>query len=121
MNKKKRVTKKLTTVLGSVDENSLTSIGINASDKLIPNKQPDAKQMANKLSNHFTFSNQGTTASDAQMNKTSNNKLDQSLRISYLEMSDILKSFKPSYNNAIEDINKEFEETLYPEWFKLMR
>jgi len=120
VNKKKRVTKKLTTVLGSVDENSLTSIGINASDKLIPNKQPDAKQMANKLSNHFTFSNQGTTASDAQMNKTSNNKLDQSLRISYSEMSDILKSFKPSYNNAIEDINKEFEETLYPEWFKLM-
>jgi len=109
------------TVLGSVDENSLASIGINVQDKTSAIAVKDSKQIANKLSSHFTFGNQGSTASDANVNKTSNNKLDQSLRISYSEMSDILKSFKPSYDTSIEQINKTFEENFFPEWHNLIK
>lgn len=117
--KKKRVTKKQTvTVLGSVDENALAAIGINIQDKSQPQVK-DTKHIANKLSNHFTFGNQTGTA-DGQMNKTSNNKLDQSMRISYSEMAEVLKSFKPSFTSSIEQMNKQFEDEFFPEWFQLM-
>lgn len=118
--KKKRVTKKQTvTVLGSVDENALAAIGINIQDKSQPQVK-DTKHIANKLSNHFTFGNQTGTA-DGQMNKTSNNKLDQSMRISYSEMAEVLKSFKPSFTSSIEQMNKQFEDEFFPEWFQLMK
>ena len=74
-----------------------------------------------KISNHFVFGNQNSSASDALMNKTSNNKLDQSLRVSYTEMCEILKDYKPFDNDAIELLNEHYEKTYFPEWFKQMK
>ena len=75
----------------------------------------------NKVSNHFVFGNQNSSAADALMNKTSNNKLDQSLRVSYVEMCDILKTYKPLENDAIDLLNESYEQNYFPEWFKQMK
>ena len=74
-----------------------------------------------KISNHFVFGNQNSSASDALMNKTSNNKLDQSLRVSYPEMCEILKGYKPFENSSIELLNEHYEKIYFPEWFKQMK
>jgi delta 1-pyrroline-5-carboxylate dehydrogenase len=118
-NKKKRVTKKFnSTLLGSVDENNLTALGITSQ---VITKPQECKQSMNKLSSHFTFGNQGSTVSDALMNKTSNNRLDQSLRLSYSEMSDILKSFKPSFDNSIKQQEKLLEDSFFIEWLNIIK
>ncbi len=84
------------------------------------NNQNEVKINSNKLINHFQFGNQASST-DAPMNKTSNNKLDQSLRISYAEMSDTLKSYKPSFTRSIENLNSLYQEKYFQEWLKLMK
>ena len=74
----------------------------------------------NKISNHFSFGNQNAN-SDSLMNKTSNNKLDQSLRVNYTEMCDLLKSYKPFGDSSIEALNQTYENDYFPEWYKLMK
>lgn len=73
-----------------------------------------------KLSNHFQFGNQAGLA-DGTMNKTSNNKLNQSLRISYADMSETLKTYKSIHEDSIEKINKNYMDDYFHEWFKLMK
>lgn len=76
---------------------------------------------ANRLAAHFVFGNQaadGTTMSS----KTSNNKLDQSHRISYHEMSTVLSAHRDGLvDKTIESLNQAYEEKYFPEWFRLMR
>lgn len=117
--KKKRASKK--SILVS-SENSLDpdmgKILSSISEKNAANDH-EIKQTANKLSNHFQFGNQAGL-SDSTMNKTSNNKLDASLRISYAEMASTLKLYRPTFTKSIEEINRIYEEEYFCEWFKLM-
>ncbi len=71
-----------------------------------------------EISNHFVFGNQ---VSEGLVNKTSNNKLDQSLRISYADMVETLKSYEPPYNEAIDAMNKSFENDYFTQWLGLMK
>ena len=117
----------------SKDEMSIVGIsGPNTHDLNATNLDANEMRMAkltsdfqklefNKISNHFVFGNQNSSATDALMNKTSNNKLDQSLRVSYVEMCDILKTYKPFDNNAIELLNESYENKCFTEWIRQMK
>ena len=75
-----------------------------------------------QLSNHFAIGNQNAAANGALetfSNKTSNNKLDQSLRISYAEMCERLKTFKPALSSQISKLNESYE-LYFEQWFDLM-
>lgn len=84
------------------------------------NNEKDFSKNIGKLSNHFQFGNQ-VGVSEAAMNKTSNNKLNQSLRISYGEMAKTLEAYKPGFTGSIEKINKIYEEEHFDEWYKLLK
>lgn len=90
-------------------------------EDLKAHKLAETKSLLNKISNHFVFGNQASSSSDALMMKTSNNKLDQSHRISYVEMVNVLKNFKISQTDSIQAVNMCFEKNYFPEWFKLMK
>jgi len=112
--KKKRVAGKKSILENTLNTNEELYAGLSTA-----NTEKINQTETNKLGNHFQFGNQASS-SDAPMNKTSNNKLDQSLRISYAEMSDTLKSYQPNFGSSIEFLNKQYEEDYYMEWFKLM-
>lgn len=112
--KKKRAPKKsILTSSENTHESDLASMLGSIAEK---NNEKEIKNNISKLGNHFQFSNQV----DSTMNKTSNNKLNQNLRISYAEMAKTLDEYKPGYTDSIEKINLMYEETDFPEWFKLM-
>jgi hypothetical protein len=115
--KKKRGPKK--TVLGAV-ENNLDYDMANMLSLADKNNEKEMKSTVSKLGNHFQFGNQVGLA-DGASNKTSNNKLDQSMRISYAEMAETLKSYSPEFSNSIEAINKAYEETYFSEWLRLLK
>ena len=83
------------------------------------NNEKEIKQTASKLSNHFQFGNQ--VSSGISDNRTSNNKLDQSLRISYAEMAETLEAYNPKFTKSVEEVNKIYENEYFTEWFKLMK
>lgn len=83
------------------------------------NNEKEIKNSINKLANHFQFSSQNALG-EGITNKTSNNKLDQSMRISYAEMAETLKAYKPSFDDSVEKINKMYEDDYFSEWFNLM-
>jgi len=112
--KKKRASKK--SILTS-SENTLDSEMSNLINNLSEKSQNETNKF--KLSNHFQFGNQAGLA-DGTMNKTSNNKLNQNLRISYAEMSDTLKTYQSVHEESIEKINKNYMDDYYSEWFKFM-
>ncbi len=123
--KKKRVSKKFTPLLSHDQNEDLSLLGLpnmsnlnNDVNNLKLNKTDHNHDLA-KLSQHFVFGNQ--SAADSLMTKTSNNKLDQSLRITYSEMYETLKTYTPECEEAIVQLNKSFETKLFPEWFKMMR
>ena len=113
--KKKRVAGKKSILENTLNTNEELYAGLSTA-----NTEKINQTETNKLGNHFQFGNQASS-SDAPMNKTSNNKLDQSLRISYAEMSDTLKSYQPNFGSSIELLNKQYEEDYFMEWFKLMK
>jgi hypothetical protein len=71
--------------------------------------------------NHFSFSTQTSSTLNALMNKTSNNKLDQSIRISYAEMRETLKEYEGKYDNSIHLLNESYKSLYFDEWFNLMK
>lgn len=76
---------------------------------------------ASRVGAHFVFGNQA--ADGGVMNaKTSNNKLEQSLRISYHEMCTVLKA-NPSglVEKTVDSLNNLYEEKNFPKWFRLMK
>ena len=120
--------------MGNLDKEDLSILGILGANPQCVNSTADLNELKmnklanefqklefNKISNHFVFGNQNSSASDALMNKTSNNKLDQSLRVSYVEMCDILKNYKPLENNSIELLNESYEKSYFSEWLKQMK
>lgn len=115
--KKRRVSKRPSIVSQTVaNELNLDSMSIStdAASKPAANQQ----SAGSKASSHFVFGNQ---AADG-ISKTSNNKLDQSHRISYHEMCEVLKTYRNAKTDeAIEQMNKFYEAQYFPEWFKLMK
>ena len=114
--KKKRVAGKKSILENTLNTNEELYAGVSTS-----NAEKVNHTETNKLGSHFQFGNQASSSSDAPMNKTSNNKLDQSLRISYTDMSDTLKTYRPNFDHSIELLNKQYEEDYFIEWFKLMK
>lgn len=128
--KKKRISKRVSNIIGSDEANNvnkdgdLSSIGLtNATtdSTLVARKQPAFA----KISNHFVFGNQtNATAADgfATMTKTSNNKLDQSQRISYVDMCEVIKNNENKHQRQlIESLNESLESEYFPKWFNLMK
>jgi hypothetical protein len=124
--KKKRVSKKLSIV--STQENSqeilAASLGLTGNVfKKIDNETAAMNPFKSKppefteVSNHFVFGNQVAEGT----NKTSNNKLDQSLRISYSEMVKTLESYQQPNSEAIAALNVSFENEFFAEWLSLTR
>lgn len=112
--KKKRAPKKsILTSTENTQDNEISNMLGSISEK---NNEKEIKNNISKLGNHFQFGNQ----IDTTMNKTSNNKLDQSLRISYAEMAKTLEEYKPGYTQSVEKINQMYEENYFPEWYKLL-
>ena len=73
-----------------------------------------------EISNHFVIGNSGAGL-DGLVNKTSNNKLDQSLRISYADMVETLRTYEPPHNEQICNSNRYFETRYFPEWLNAMK
>lgn len=130
--KKKRVSKKLSIIPTTENKEELAYLNLLGNSQSLNSADINDLKMSrlandfqklefNKVSNHFVFGNQNSSAADALMNKTSNNKLDQSLRVSYVEMCDILKTYKPLENDAIDLLNESYEQNYFPEWFKQMK
>ena len=123
--KKKRVSKKFTPLLSHDQNEDLSVLGLPNTSTLnndvsnLKLSKNDHNRDLLKLSQHFVFGNQ--SSADSLMTKTSNNKLDQSLRITYSEMYETLKTYKPECEDAIIHLNKSFETKVFPEWFKMMR
>ncbi|RNA37462.1 cleavage stimulation factor subunit 2 tau variant [Brachionus plicatilis] len=109
--KKKRQSRRVTIAPGKSGEEG---VGI-----LAKNDYAKPKSALAKLSNHFLLGSQSTNC-DGTMNKTSNNRLDQSHRISYIEMANTLKTYTNPYTDTIESINQFYENNFFSEWFKLM-
>ena len=85
-------------------------------------KLNESRLQFSKISNHFVFgSHSGVAHSDALVNKTSNNKLDQSYKISYADMVDILKNYKSPLQDTTDAVNCFFEKSYFPEWMKFMK
>lgn len=113
--KKKRGPKKA--VLGSADPNTLDSdmASMLSLAEKAANNEKETRRVAGVLGNHFQFGTGPDTA-----NKTSNNKLEQSMRISYAEMADTLKTYTPAYADSVDALNKMYEDSYFPEWYRLM-
>lgn len=114
--KKKRGPRK--TVLGNAEPNTLDSdmaSMLSLAEKTATNEK-EMRNAAGKLGNHFQFGSGPDTAS-----KTSNNKLDQSMRISYAEMAETLKTYTPGFADSVDAVNKMYEDSLFPEWYRLMK
>ena len=78
--------------------------------------------LLSKISNHFVFGNHGGLPnSDGFINKTSNNKLDQSYKISYADMCDVLKNYKSPIEKSIESVNEFYDRNFFSQWLKLMK
>jgi hypothetical protein len=128
--KKKRMSKKLSIVPNMGPPNDLAALGLTSVDKLDDlNLDPQAaklnedRQSLAKVSNHFVFGTHGAglATSDALINKTSNNKLDQSYKISYADMCSILQNYKSPLEDSVEAANDHFVKNYFPEWVKLMK
>jgi len=130
--KKKRVSKKLSILPTKESKEELAYLNLLQESQSVNGADLNELRMTklandlqklefSKISNHFVFGNQNSSTADALMNKTSNNKLDQSLRVSYPEMCDILKDYKPFDNDTIELLNESYEKNYFPEWFKQMK
>jgi len=116
--KKKRAPKK--SILASNENILNTEMASMLGSLAEKSNEAEIKQAANRLSNHFQFGNQ-TGAADSAMNKTSNNKLDQSLRISYAEMAQTLEAYKPAFGKSVEEVNRMYEEEYFAEWLRLLK
>jgi hypothetical protein len=125
--RKKRVSKRVSAAAASA-----TAIGGEDSSMGMASSVDEAtisgtkKSHFAKVSNHFIFGNAaGASNADGLMgmgNKTSNNKLDQSHRISYVDMCEVIKLNQKKLGNKLVDaLNKSFERDFFPEWFRLMR
>lgn len=126
--KKKRISKKLSIAGGVGDSSAHGNAELMAALGLKSDSLESAKSSSNnrddeftELSNHFAFGNQTSAADGLVSNKTSNNKLDGSLRITYAEMVRTLKSYKTPMCSEIAKLNKHFEQDYFPEWFRLMK
>jgi hypothetical protein len=126
--KKKRMSKKLSMVPNMGPPNDLAALGLTSVEKLDDpdshaSKLHDARQSLAKISNHFVFGTHGAglATSDALVNKTSNNKLDQSYKISYADMCSILQNNKSPLEDSVEAVNDYFVKNYFPEWMKLMK
>lgn len=113
-NKKKRQSRRVTIAPGKNGEENGGTLIKNDTEYTKP------KSVLAKLSNHFLLGSQSVN-SDGTINKTSNNKLDQTHRISYVEMANTLKTFNNSYQDTIEAVNQYYENNFFSEWFKLMK
>ncbi|CAF0760215.1 unnamed protein product [Brachionus calyciflorus] len=115
--KKKRQSKRVTLAPNTKLTDELSALGISSNHAIDEMAKP--KSILAKLTNHFMFGNQASST-DGTMNKTSNNRLDQSHRISYVEMANTLKTVKNPYEDLIQSVNQIYEDKFFPEWFKLM-
>ncbi len=84
----------------------------NAEQTLIPNDLSVNNQFLSET-NHFDIT------STAQ-SKTSNNRLEQSHRINYNEMFDILKNYKYKYNDQVERLSLNYEYS-FEKWIKQLK
>jgi hypothetical protein len=124
--KKKRMSKKMSIV---PPPNDLAALGLSAVDKLDEGKDSaalklsDQRQSLAKISNHFVFGNHGAglATADPLINKTSNNKLDQSYKISYADMCQILQNYKSPLDESVQVVNDYFVKNYFPEWKRLMK
>ncbi len=116
--KKKRTQKK--SILGSTENTMFTEMSNTLGSLAEKSNNFEIKNTANRLGNHFQFGNQ-TGAIDSIINKTSNNKLDQSLRISYAEMAQTLEAFKPGFIKSVNEVNRMYEEEYFTEWINLLK
>jgi hypothetical protein len=106
--------------LGLLNMDKVNEVDMNA--KAQASKLAESRMILSKISNHFVFGNHGGLAcSDNFINKTSNNKLDQSYKISYADMCDILKSYKSPLDKPIEIVNIFFQKNFFLQWSKLMK
>lgn len=109
-----------TTTINDLNLDQLTVSGDTVSSTSKPSLATGPVGL-NRVGAHFVFGNQaadGTTMSS----KTSNNKLEQSHRISYHEMSTVLSAHRNELvDQTIESLNHCYEEKFFPEWFRLMR
>jgi hypothetical protein len=120
--KKKRAQKKA--VLGNADPNTMDMADMAGMLSLAEKQAHSEKEMRSavgRLGNHFQFGNGAAGGPDTASNKTSNNKLDQSMRISYAEMAETLRSYTPACADSIEAVNKMYEDSYFPEWLRLMK
>lgn len=119
--KKRRVSKRPSIVAASANELKL--------DQLTVSDEPQQQQWTTKQANgagglgaHFVFGSQSGVEGGLMSSKTSNNKLEQSHRISYYEMCQVLDKFRNGLaDQAVESMNKLYESQYFPEWFRLMR
>ena len=65
------------------------------------------------VTNHFEFASTGTS-------KTSNNKLDQTHRITYAEMIEVLESYKSKFSDNIEKLNQSYYH-YFDKWLMQLR
>jgi hypothetical protein len=94
---------------------------LKANNSAVPIKSTNNNNSNNKLaeiSNHFALK---ALSKDGKIGKTSNNKLDDSLRLSYAELSEVLKTYKSNFSTSIDSLNAVYEESYFEEWMGLTK
>lgn len=117
--KKRRVSKRPSIAASAASAAAVNELNI---DKINLSETGVSRQpKSNKASAHFVFGNQ--VADGALMTtKTSNNKLEQSHRISYHEMTEVLRTQRNDITDeTIASLNKFYETEYFPEWHRLMK
>lgn len=105
----------------------LTGAGVKLTidnDSGLPSTITEVKQQPpqQKLLNHFVFGTSGHSSGDSLMGgKTSNNRLDQSYKISYAEMNQVLKTYKSPLDETVTKLGKNYQARYFNEWTKLMK
>ena len=79
-------------------------------------------QLLKTLSYHFAIGNQTAAGvPEATSNKTSNNKLDDSMKLTFAEMTERLKTYRSKFQDSIDKLNEDYESKYFPQWMDLLR
>lgn len=124
--KKRRVSKRPSIAASAastaaINELNLDQLSMSAEAVVASNQRQALAAAANRVGAHFVFGNQ-TADGGVMSSKTSNNKLEQSHRISYHEMCTVLNAQRAGIvEQTIESLNRCYEEKYFSEWLRLMR
>lgn len=78
-------------------------------------------QLLKTLSYHFAIGNQTAAGvPEAISNKTSNNKLDDSMKLTFAEMTDRLKAYRSKFQDPVDKLNEDYESKYFPQWMDLL-